>query len=144
MNFLSVFQSIQESNGASYNLHTRELNPSTGYMVAIPGFEQIYDVPANFDQFQDVAVKYAVNLGVYIKTNENPDKIFLGFWVHEDKLYIDLAENVEDLGTAYHLAFFGNQLAIYDCKNKCDIKTLTVNGAWFTNTDPIEDIKIWK
>lgn len=122
MNFLSVFDSIKESNGASYNLHTRELNPTTGYMVAIPGFEKSFDIPDTLNKFQDLVIAYAINREMWDKISTNPDKIFLGFWIHDGKLVVDLTENVDDLGTAYHLGVEHSQIAIYDCLKKADIK----------------------
>ena len=42
MNLHNVFKSIQNTGGASYQLETGELNPSTGYMVAIEGHEKTF------------------------------------------------------------------------------------------------------
>jgi hypothetical protein len=122
MNFGLIFDSIINSNGASYNLHTRELNPSTGFMVAIPGFEKEYDIPTDLNKFQDIVTSYTINRDMWDKILSNPEGIYLGFWLNEGKLVIDLAENIRDMGTAYHEGFERNQIAIYDCANKHDIK----------------------
>lgn len=122
MNFIAVFDSIKQTGGASYNMHTQTLNPTTGYMVAIPGFEKIIDVPTDLNKFQDEVVSYVINSQLWEKINTNPDGIYLGFWLHDGKLYIDLAENIATIGAAIHLGIERAQIAIYDCVKKEDIK----------------------
>lgn len=122
MNFISVFDSIKANNGASYNLHTRTLNPDSGYMVAIPGFEQIVDIPEDLNKFQDVVTSYCINRDMWDKIVSNPDNIFIGFWINDGKLYIDLTENIANEKEAVLTGYARNQIAIYDCANKQDIK----------------------
>lgn len=122
MNFIAVFDSIKQNNGASYNLYTRRLNPDTGYMVAIPGFECIIDIPEDLNKFQDAVTSYCINREMWDKITSNPDNIFLGFWLHDDKLYIDLTENIPDKDYAIVAAIERNQIAIYDCYERHDIR----------------------
>lgn len=124
MNFISVFDSIKQNNGASYNLHTRTLNPETGYMVALSGFEKIVDIPEDLNKFQDIVTSYCINRDMWDKIIADPENIYLGFWLHDGKLYIDLAEHIPTLGVAYHYAVERNQIAFYDCAKKEDIKVV--------------------
>ena len=123
MNYTAVFDSIVTSNGASYNLHHGILNPESGFMVALAKFEKIYPGPANKEELQDYVIDYIFsNKHVWNMIKENPDTLFIGFWIHNDQLYVDLAENVSDYGTAMALAIDRYQIAFYDCKNKMDVK----------------------
>jgi hypothetical protein len=124
MNFAAVFDSINKNNGASYNLHTRTLNPDSGYMVSLSGFESIVDVPQDLNKFQDTVVAYCIDRKLWDKIASDPINIYLGFWVNDGKLYIDLSENINDFGTAYHLAVERGQIAFYDCTKKQEVKVL--------------------
>lgn len=124
MNFITVFNSIMQNNGASYNLHTRTLNPDAGYMVAIPGFESIVDIPVDLNKFQDEVTAYCINKDMWNKIATNPDNIYLGFWLHEGKLYIDLTENIIDKDDAILAGNERNQIAIYDCYERHDIRII--------------------
>jgi hypothetical protein len=121
MNYTAVLKSIQDSNGASYNLHSGILNPSTGFMVATQSNEQIYDVPTTTSDLYNYVVDYLIAKKMWWKVQQNPDNIYLGFWINEGKLYIDLAENIPDRDDAIEAGHYRNQLAIYDCESKQDI-----------------------
>jgi hypothetical protein len=122
MNFLAVYNSLTQNNGASYNLHTRTLNPDAGYMVAIPGFEKIVDIPKDLNEFQDVVTSYCINREMWDKIISNPDNTYLGFWINEGKLYIDLTENIPAKDSAITIGHERNQIAIYDCYQRHDIR----------------------
>jgi hypothetical protein len=120
MNFTDVFRSIQETGGASYNMTTGILNPETGYMVPIAwNHEEKYTIPQNLFDFSVIVKAYLANH--WDKIMDSPEWIFIGFWLHEGQLYIDLAENIQDFEEAYEAGFDREQKAIYDCTNKRDI-----------------------
>lgn len=50
-----------------------------------------------------------------------PDGCFLGTWVHEDNVYIDVTEHFVDLDKALEAARLGNQLAIWDIEKEEEI-----------------------
>jgi hypothetical protein len=120
MNFISVWNSIVTGNGASYNLSTGELNPETGYMVASQNPSASFPMPKSLNEFQDVIQKYltATTLNELV----NSPHLYLGFWVNDGRLVIDLSENIQDKAQALVLGLDRYQLAIYDCANKCDIE----------------------
>ena len=119
MNFISVWNSIVSSNGASYNLSTGELNPETGYMVAQENPSASFPMPKSLNEFQDVIQTYLTSTTL----NElvNSPTLYLGFWVNYGRLIIDLSENIQDRAQAFGLGVDRSQLAIYDCANKKDI-----------------------
>lgn len=123
MDFVTVFKSIQETNGASYNIHTGAMNPSKGYMVALSSlYEEICNIPKDANEFHTIVIQYVLSKEVWAKIKDNPSNIFLGFWISNNRLIIDLSENIDHLGQAMARGYDRFQLAIYDCKNKCDIK----------------------
>lgn len=121
MNFLTVFDSIQKTGGASYNVFTCDLNPSSGYMVATAGFEKRYPVPADVNKFQDAVIAFMANRNVWAKLKENDVVFYLGFWVYEGELFIDVAEWISDKQDAVSLGIKRNQIAIFDCERQQDI-----------------------
>lgn len=50
-----------------------------------------------------------------------PDGCFLGTWVHDGQVYIDVTEHFVDLEEALCAARLGNQLAIWDIENEVEI-----------------------
>ena len=72
-----------------------------GYMVAIKDFEKVIKL----DDHESIAQYIAIH----------SDKL-IGFWVNENKLYLDVVQNI----TNYHMAILEglkqNQKAIWDCE----------------------------
>lgn len=122
MNFLQVFDSINNTGGASYNIHTGELNPRDGFMVGLPNVEKKVPVPATLNDFQNVVVQYVLEFRDAWKQPHKP--VFLGFWIHNDELVIDFSERVDTIGEAYVMAIDRNQVAIYSNKDKVALKVL--------------------
>jgi hypothetical protein len=121
MNFTDVFRSIQETGGASFNVNTGDLNPTTGYMVSIGNnFERKFSIPITFDDFRVIFRAYMADHWDDLLTGSWD--LYIGFWIHEGKLYVDLVENIKDELEAYQLGASRNQIAIHDCKAKQDIK----------------------
>jgi len=123
MNLKEFLKSTIQNNGASYNLITGELNPNKGYMVALQGKEQRFV----FDTYNTKSLQY--NVANYIKDNALIliggvvcSDYFLGSWVHNGEIYLDISVNVGDLKEALFLGKKYKQLAIWDCENKCEIK----------------------
>lgn len=120
MNFTDVFRSIQETGGASYNMTTGVLNPEKGYMVSLSkNYERNFVIPQNLADFATIVKAYM--LEHWDEMVESPVHTFIGFWIHEQYLIVDLAENIQDFDEAYTKAFDREQIAIYDCAKKRDI-----------------------
>lgn len=122
MNFIQVFESIQQTGGASYNIHTGELNPREGYMVALEGYEKRVALPASLNEFQNVVTAYLLEFPQVWK--DEAKNIFLGFWIYENKLTIDFSENMDSIGEAYIAAVERSQIGVYDCKAKTTLKVI--------------------
>ena len=117
MNFMNVFDSVNKTGGASYNVMTSELNPTTGYMVSFIGYEKVLDKkPTTYNEFSDIMRDYFTSR-VWDAIITIPN-LFIGLWTDEKtgKFYIDLSQNEPSFEMALELAIDRKQLAIYDCE----------------------------
>lgn len=113
-----------ENGGASFNLVTGELNPTTGYMVAIQGHEKIVPNVTSEKQLQYIVADFIREHAIILASCISNEGNFIGTWLHENKLYLDVSCNIADKADATKAAKSGNQLAIWDCENNCEIKTV--------------------
>jgi len=127
MNLINVFNYVTEKDekgnyihgGATYNINTHEFNPTSGYIVALIGHEKIVDVPTTLNEWQDIMTDY-LTASVWDCIAEQHN-VYLGFWIEEGKLYIDLSERYEDFETAFKVGFERGQKAIWDSANSVSI-----------------------
>jgi hypothetical protein len=113
MNILQFIGWAKENGGGSYNFITGEINPTTGYMVALKDFQQ---VSAVLDE----------NL-VKMYTREHAeflirDDVYLGLWLSNGLWYYDVSINVEGLANAVLMGVKNRQQAIWDCANNREIQ----------------------
>ena len=118
-NFIRVFESIQKTGGASFCLHTGELNPPTGYMVSEEGNEMKFAIPKTLNKFQDIVIQYMLKKSKAF-VFESPDE-YLGFWIDNNQLYIDISRRFENKQSAIGYGRINNQIAIFDNANKQSI-----------------------
>jgi len=113
-----LLESIRKTGGASYRPFDNELNPSTGYMVALVGFERKVNRVWNTEDLRHVLNQWLSDISY------TGDSIaFIGIWEHEDKLYLDLSQRFTDREMAVVTGQQRNQISIWDCVNKTEIKT---------------------
>lgn len=117
MNLTKIIKETFRSGGASYNITTGESTPKTGYMVSLSGCEEVYEVSSMLDSL----LKDFVNRNSELLADE---KSFVGTWHNKtkNKVYFDVSVNVSNLPDAVELGRINNQIAIYDCANKTEIK----------------------
>jgi len=115
-NLIKFSNSILNNNGGSYNLLTGELNPNDGFMVSIEGHETIYKYYTESLQYQ--VASYIKEHAYILCSNLTKQQYFIGAWVHENKLYLDVSIKVDNEAEAKKLAIENNQLAYYDNKKK--------------------------
>jgi hypothetical protein len=96
--------------------------PKTGYMVAKPpSFGKIVDAV----DFSD-PVKGPKILSDYMKRHKNDlgnGKNYLGTWLNDGKVYLDVSENIQSKSTATRIGRERNQKAIWDVANLDEIDT---------------------
>lgn len=126
-NAMDVFQSIKRTNGATYSLSTGQLNPLIGYMVALPGWESIEVPPDNLIDFNELVDRYISGKEAIL----NQRNRFIGFWLKDDKLYIDVSELFLNKQDAINAGIARNQQAIWDNMSMHEIITSTGNPQTF-------------
>lgn len=114
MNFKTLVNELSLTGGFSYNAITGESNSATGYMVSLNGYEEQFD-------FNDVDNNTIRNYFLNHLDSLNKEEAFLGGWVDNNKVYLDVSVNISDLETAIYTGIMNNQKAIYDCANKRSI-----------------------
>ena len=117
MNLNKFYNNILEQNGGSYNIVTGDVNPITGYMVSIKGCEQRIIL----DNFTKEALNSFLIENIHLLCL---DVYYLGAWVHNGYVYLDVSVNEPSESRALKLAKTNKQLAIYDCANQVAIQLL--------------------
>jgi hypothetical protein len=113
LNLRTVLDEIFLEGGVSYNVTTGEVNPKSGYMVSILGFEK---------QFNVDTIK-ADDLRDYVSTNAHNlwgENRFIGGWIDKDtnKVVLDISVNIIDVTQACYTGIINKQKCIYDCSSK--------------------------
>lgn len=110
MNLQNFLTDTINNGGASFNITTGVYNPKNGYFVSLPNHEQ--QIPLS--EFKASDLKRYVNNNYDVLSNENN---FVGSWVDNGMVYLDISEKITDKRTALVLGIDRNQKAIYDAFN---------------------------
>jgi len=110
MNLQNFYNELVNNNGASYSIVNGILNPNNGYFVSLPNRE----LQINRNAFSTSVLADFINNNIDLLSNENN---FVGGWIENDVVYLDVSEQITDKRTALNLGVQRNQLAIYDANN---------------------------
>jgi len=112
-NLILFKKSILNNGGGSYNLLNGQLNPTDGFMVSIADHETILK--------QNWMTGLQYHIASYIKEKAHilcggltNQRYFIGAWVENDELYLDISIKVTTKEEAERIAKDNNQLAYYD------------------------------
>jgi len=106
------YAELLKSNGG-FSLDKDNSAPTSGYMVSLEGLEVIVD---NFDTLSEEDINKACEW--YIPQAQlKSESTYFGAWVDDNKLYLDLSLNIQDLDVAKAFGYANNQKAIYDVDN---------------------------
>ena len=103
-----MIKKIINNGGATLDVNYNNFNASAGYMVSLYGYETKIDVN---------------NIEAIKKEIENKKEIaqktkgYIGLWVENNLLYIDISKYIINYNKALEVARNNKQLAIYDLKN---------------------------
>lgn len=109
--------SILENGGASYNLLTGEFNPDYGFMVSIADKESTSNYN-NGDGLQYKIADFIKQHALILGSDISNEKYFLGAWVDNDLLYLDVSILHGTHEMAIKTARQNNQLAYFNNENK--------------------------
>lgn len=114
MNYSKIIKETLKNNGGSFNVSTKKIkSPLKGYMCSIKDLIVIDKKDFNVKLLKSL-VKDNFSL---LKSNEN----YLGMWIENDKIYVDIAANFSSKEKALNTARNNKQLAIYDIDNNKSI-----------------------
>lgn len=100
----------------------KEVNYSKGYTVSV-GIQRVVNLEFDefgliFKEFEKLTSHLLQATGEIIASDY---KLTLGFWINDNKLYIDINKIYDNLDEALKVAKNNKQLAIYDNKNNKEI-----------------------
>ena len=106
-----LINEILKNGGATLNTELENANLKNGYMVSMAGYETVISLEdlKDYKQVEKILIKY--------KKLARKKGAFIGAWINENKLYLDLSKNYKRLGNAMKIGKKNNQLAIFDINN---------------------------
>lgn len=102
---LDIIESVKQNGGATLTADLQPASLDKGYMVSTPDDEHIISLDKVTAFSFDKLIKKAQQLNG-----------FIGLWLNDNKLYIDISQNIEDKEQAIKTGLENKQLAIYDIK----------------------------
>lgn len=99
-----------KNGGTTTSILTGEMNPKTGFMCSLKDCAII-----NIAQFNTSSIEEIIRDNKKLLLEEN---IYLGTWVNEGMIYIDISENITNIEEARAVGITRKQLAIFDCSKK--------------------------
>jgi hypothetical protein len=117
-NLVNFNKGIVNDCGASYNMLTGEFNPNHGFMVSIKGHEKTYNADKNSFNYEIADFINGKAILLLSGISENYDKIFLGGWIDNGLLYLDVSFLVDTETEAIKMAKDNEQLAYFNNTTK--------------------------
>lgn len=123
---------IVENKGKTLNKELKKAELKRGYMVSLEGAE----TRTKGDDYQAI-IKAIEDKQKIIKDKNN---MFIGLWLDNDIMYIDISINISDKVEALEFAKYNKQLAIYDLINNDSIYLKDYNFVkYYTLYEVIKD-----
>lgn len=108
-----MIKTIIKDGGATLDTNYNNFNVSAGFMVSLYG----YETKINIDNIEDIKKEIETKREIA----ENINDAYVGLWVDNDILYIDISKHIKNYNRALEVARNNAQLAIYDLKNNASI-----------------------
>ena len=108
-----MIKEIIKNGGATLDVNYNNFNASAGYMVSIKGHEK----KININDIENIKKEITKKMKL-IKTKKS---YFVGLWVENDILYVDISKHIINYNRALEVARNNKQLAVYDLKNNKSI-----------------------
>ena len=107
---------ILKNGGFTIDSEYQKINKKDGYMVSLLGYETQLSIK-NIDKIDGIIEKYKKIIG-------NKKNMYIGAWLDNDIIYIDISKHIEKKYNAIQYGIKNRQLAIYDIKNDTCIDLL--------------------
>ena len=105
MNKQELIKAIQDNGGATLTSDFKSAAFNSGYMVSLENYE-----------FKTSIEHLSSELLEEYQTIANDNQAYIGFWLDNDDLYVDISINIDNLNDAIKIAQENKQLAIYNCE----------------------------
>lgn len=102
--------SVIRNGGGTFNKAGRSVHLRTGFMVSLKKYGQV------------IPLDHCNSAFISINADDFPKAAFVGLWVDGGLLYVDASLQVKDLHKALHLAEREEQLAIWDNRERKEIR----------------------
>ena len=113
-NLKDIIKQGIKNGGFTKNAYMEDITEKKGYIVSIEGFEKIYHINGDISEIEKDVINY-INI---IKNKRNH---YIGLWVDDDKIYLDLSKHYKNKEKAVINGINNKQLAIYDIANNKSI-----------------------
>lgn len=104
-----MIKTIIKNGGATLDCNYNNFNASAGYMVSLYG----YETKISINNIEEIKKEILKKMEL-IRTKKG---CFVGLWVENDLLYIDISKHIEDYNKALEVARNNQQKAVYNLKN---------------------------
>lgn len=106
-NLKEIIKKGISNGGFTKNAYMEDISEKKGYIVSIEGFEKIYNIDVNIEEIEADVLDY-------IKIIQSKKHLYVGLWVSDDKIYLDLSKHYKNKEKAVINGINNKQLAIYD------------------------------
>lgn len=107
-----MIKEILKNGGATLDVNYNNFNAGAGYMVSLFG----YETKLNIDNIDGIKKEIENK-----KTEAQKNKAYIGLWVDNGLMYLDISKHIIDYNEALETARENEQLAVYDLKNNKSI-----------------------
>lgn len=104
MSKINLYNEVIENGGFSFNANFE--SPTKGYMVSLVGFEKVIPM--------ENVTPYLLGELFRQYSEQLQDGEYVGAWVDDGQLYLDISSNIQDKNEAVKLGNERNQLGIFD------------------------------
>lgn len=116
MNIEVLKNDIIKNGGFTIDNEYKKIDKKSGYMVSLLGFETTVNIK-NIDKIDAIINDYKKIIG-------NKKELYIGAWLDNDIIYIDISKHIEKKQNAVNFGIKNKQLSIYDIKNNDCINLL--------------------
>ncbi len=116
MNYQNFLSETIDNNGATLGINGQQL--TNGFLVSLEQFGEV--IPLHKVESETIPNYVSKN-----QTELNKENCFLGSWINDGSVYLDVTMLTIDKRKAIEIAYKNNQLAIYDNTNKVVIELPT-------------------
>ena len=104
MNKQELLQAITANGGATLTSDLKEATLKSGYMVSL----EDHELKTSIELLDSSLLKE-------YQTIAKGNNAYIGFWLDNDDLYVDISINIDNINEAIKTAKANKQLAIYNC-----------------------------